>query len=111
MLILLVYLSGLKLLSQGIIILRHAILTFPTLLTSRVGDDSSWVKHQASDGKVADLWFDSRTGNALLCSWERHLTLISHRGQAVHPLWWPSLTKDLQTEPKKVLCIGVVRQG
>ena len=32
------------------------------------------------------------------------------RGQAFYPLRWPSLTKDLQTEPKKVLCVGVVRQ-
>ena len=24
---------------------------------------------------------------------------------------WPSLTKDLQTEPKKVLCVGVVFTG
>ena len=28
----------------------------------------------------------------------------------IYPLWWPRLTKDLQTELKKVLCVGVVRQ-
>ena len=27
--------------------------------------------------------------------------IISHWGQAINPLWWPSLIKDLQTEPKK----------
>ena len=36
-----------------------------------------------------------------LCPWERHLTLISHWGQAVYPSWWPSPTKDLQIEPQK----------
>ena len=36
-----------------------------------------------------------------LCSWERHFTPISHLGQAVYSLWWPTLTKDLQTEPQK----------
>ena len=35
-----------------------------------------------------------------------HLSL----GQTVYPLWWPNLTIDLQTEPKKVLCGGLVRQ-
>ena len=60
--------------------------------------------------KVADPWFESRSGNASLCPWERHFTLISHWGRAVYPLWWPSLTKDLQTEPKKMLYVGVVKQ-
>ena len=59
------------------------------------------VEHRASDRKVAIPWFDSRTGHALLCPWERHFTLISHWDQAVYPLWLPSQTKDLQTEPKK----------
>ena len=36
--------------------------------------------------------------------------LVSHWGKAVYPLKWPSLTKDLQTESKTVLCIDVVRQ-
>ena len=35
-------------------------------------------------------------------------TLRFHWGQAVYWLWWPSLTKDLQTEPKKAICFGVV---
>ena len=51
--------------------------------------------------KVAGPWFDSRTSNAWLCSWERHFTLISYSSQAVYPLWWHNLTKDLQKEPKK----------
>jgi len=34
----------------------------------------------------------------MLCLSERHLMLISLWGQAVYPLWWPSLTKDMQTE-------------
>ena len=29
------------------------------------------------------------------------LRLFPIGGQAVYQLWWPSLTKDLQTEPKK----------
>ena len=36
---------------------------------------------------------------------------ISFRGLAICPLWWPGLTKDLQTKLKKrVLCnVGVIR--
>jgi len=30
-----------------------------------------------------------------------------NRGQAVYPPWWPSLTKDKQTEPNS---FGVVRE-
>ena len=30
---------------------------------------------------------------------------IFHWSQAVYPLWWPSLTKDLQTELKKVAAL------
>ena len=77
--------------------------------------DSAVVEHQACDRKVDDPWFDSQTGNALLCPWERHFMLISHWDQAVYPLswlWWPSLTKDLQTEAKircSTLAVGVVR--
>ena len=54
-----------------------------------------------SNRKVADPWFDSRTGNALLRPWDSLFTLIFHWSQAVYPIWWPSLTKDLQTKPKK----------
>ena len=32
---------------------------------------------------------------------KKHSTLIFHWGKAVYPLWWPIVTKDLQTEPKK----------
>ena len=55
---------------------------------------NSVVGRRISDQKVADSWFDSRTGNASLFSWKRHFTLICHWGQA------------LLTEPKKVLSIG-----
>jgi len=35
----------------------------------------------------------------LLCPWGKSLNAISHLGaQAVYLLWWPSLTKDMQTE-------------
>ena len=30
------------------------------------------IGHLFSDQKVADHWFDSRTGDASLCPWERH---------------------------------------
>ena len=68
------------------------------------------IKRRICDRKVADSRFDSRTGNASLCPWERHLTLIFHWTRVIHPLWGPRLTKDLQTELKKVLFVGVVRQ-
>ena len=43
-----------------------------------------------------------KSGITLLCPSEKHLSLISHYwGQAVYMSWWPSLTKDLQTEPQK----------
>jgi len=39
----------------------------------------------------------------LLSPWERYLMLFPHLGgQAVYLLWWPSLTKDMQTE--QLLC-------
>ena len=63
------------------------------------GGDTLVVEHRGSDRKGAGHRFDSRTCNASLCPWERHFMLISHWGQAVHLLRWPSLTKDLQTEP------------
>ena len=75
------------------------------------GGDSLVVNHQASDRKIADPSFDSLTGNASLCSWKRHFTLISHRNQAVFPLLWPSLTRDLQIELKKVLSALVWLEG
>ena len=47
-----------------------------------------------------------------MSNWERHFTLISHSGHAVYPSWWPSPTKDLQTEPQKgVSCVGVAEPG
>jgi len=65
------------------------------------------VKRRASNRKVAKPWFDSRCGSASLCPWEKHSMLFPTWGQAVYPLWWPSLTKDMQTEQ---LCVGVVWQ-
>ena len=59
------------------------------------------VERRVSDRKVTDT--DSRTGNVSLCRWERHFTLISRKGQVGYQMWGPSLTKDLHTEPKKVL--------
>ena len=50
--------------------------------------------------------FDSITGITLLCSWERHLTLIS---QAAYSLWWPA-KQTCKQNPPKGLSIGVVRQ-
>ena len=50
------------------------------------------------------MWRTSRQVR-LLCPWARHLTgrlrlYVVDRwwGQAVYPSWWPSLTKDMQTE-------------
>ena len=68
------------------------------------------VESRASDQNAADFRFDSRPGNASLCLWKRHFTLISHWGHSVYSLWWASLTKEIQTEPKKVLCVSVVIQ-
>ena len=53
------------------------------------------------------LKFWQTTGNAL-CSWERHAYFSL--GQTVYPLWWPSLTKDLQTVPQKE-CSALVWLG
>ena len=83
-------------------------------MLSQLHNDSSVVEKRDCERKVTGPWFDSRTGNGSLCPWKRHLMLISHseqstHAQAVYPLWWPSLIKDLQTEPKKLLYVGVVR--
>ena len=73
-----------------------------------LADNSSVMQHQASEQKVADSGFESQTGNILLYPQERHFMLIFHWDQAVYLMFWTSLTKDLQTEPKKVLSVGVV---
>ena len=60
----------------------------------------------AGNGKVAGSILES--GISSLCPWERQFALISHWGHAVYPSWWPSPTKDLQTEPQKGMsCVGV----
>ena len=66
-----------------------------------VGGESSAVERRARDRGIADCGFDSRPGNALLCPWGKNFTLLFHWGQAVNTLWWPSLTKTLQTEQQK----------
>ena len=53
------------------------------------GGDSSVVERRASDRKVADPWFDFRTG---------FRAYLPSGGQAVYSLWWPSLTEDLRTD-------------
>ena len=50
------------------------------------------IERRASDQKVAESRFDSRTGNTSLCFWEdKYVTW----GQAFCPVWLPSLTKIL----------------
>ena len=39
-------------------------------------DSSQFVERRARNGKVVDSRFDSPTGNASLCPWERHFTLF-----------------------------------
>ena len=76
------------------------------------------VEQQARDRKVADPWFDSRTGNVPLCPWERHFTLISIGakqstccgGRHDERLAQSLIGDCYVTEPKKVLCASMVRQ-
>ena len=56
---------------------------------------------QVYNRTVAGSWFNSRACTASLRTFERHFTLISYWNGTVFPFWWPSLTKDLQTEPPK----------
>ena len=37
---------------------------------------SNQIERRATDRKVADSRFNSRTGNASLCPWERQVTVI-----------------------------------
>ena len=69
---------------------------FPYLLIS-VRD------RRVSYRQVGDSWFDSRTGNASLCSEKDILFFLI--GQAVYTLWWPKLMKQLRTEPEKRLAL------
>ena len=57
------------------------------------------------------MWRTSRQA-CLLCPWARHLTgrlrlYVADRwwGRAVYPSWWPSLTKDMQTEHELIRVI------
>ena len=63
------------------------------------------VKHWVGDRKAADSRFDSQTGSALLCPWERHFTLISHWDQAGNWSWCPTSRKIGKQNQKR--CIGV----
>ena len=49
-------------------------------------NDSSVVERRVDDRKVAYIWFDFRTGNALLCPWETQSKHIFHWGHVVYPL-------------------------
>ena len=60
---------------------------------------------------VHKVWRTSRKA-CLLCPWARHLTGCLHlhvadrwRGQAIYSSWWPSLTKDMQTNHELVRII------
>ena len=61
--------------------------------------------------KIGIAWRTSRQAY-LLCPWARHLTgclnfHVTDRlwGQEVYPSRWPSLTEELQTEPKRTRCL------
>ena len=52
---------------------------------------------------------ENKPVNLLVCPWARHLTECLHLyvadrwwGQVVHPMLWPSLTEDSQTEPERL---------
>ena len=60
------------------------------------------------------MWRTSRQA-CLLCPWARHLTgrlrlYVADRwwGRAVYPSWWPSLTKDMQTEHELIRVIIIL---
>ena len=67
------------------------------------------VKRQINERKVSNPWFDFQTGNASLCSWKRHFTLIFLWGQAVYSLWRKVWQKTCKQNPKK--CSGLVWLG
>ena len=56
----------------------------PNVIKTTRGDDSSAVERSGGDRKIANLWFDSRTGNASFCPGKRYFTFISRLGQAVY---------------------------
>jgi len=68
------------------------------------GGVAQLVERQASNRKVAKSRFNSRCGSESVYPWEKHLLLFPILGQAVFLLWWPSLTKDMQTE--QLLCLA-----
>ena len=81
-----------------------SILHWPSFFWN--GSASSVIRVSGSGRKITDSRFDSRTGNAFLCPWEKKQNAYNcHWGQAVYSLWWSSLTKYLQTEPKRVVCV------
>jgi len=55
-------------------------------------------KRRASNRKVAKPRFDSQCVSASLCIWKRHLMLFPTLEPSSLSVWWPSLTKDMQTE-------------
>jgi len=80
--------------------LKHPIFNIKSK-TAR-GCVAQLAERRASNRKIAKPWFDFRCGSASLCPWERHLTQSPILGPNSVPLWWPSLTKDIQTE--QLLC-------
>ena len=59
------------------------------------------VERLFSNRKIADPWFDFRSGNASLCPWERHSTRISHSRQAVLPIVVAQLDERLAKRTQK----------
>ena len=68
------------------------------------------VERGVSNRKVSDSRFDSRTGNVLLCSWERQLTFVYHGGAQSTSCGEPARRKTFNKNLKIVLGVGVVRQ-
>jgi len=62
---------------------------------------SSFGRAPGSNRKIVKPWFDSLCGSASLCPCKGKYCFPPWT-QAIYPLWWPSLTKDVQTE--QLLC-------
>ena len=74
-----------------------------------LGGDSSVLKHRVCNRKVAGSIPELTMGRCVLGKDVSRLFLTAAR--AVYSLWWPNLTKNLQTEPKKALRVDEVRQA
>ena len=58
------------------------------------------IERRDSNWKVAGSLVRFLNWQCVVVSLERHFTLIAQWDQAVDPLWWSTLTKNLQTETK-----------